>query len=127
MNIKIGFDFKNNNIIKNENKEKNNIEKDLLLQIVKELNINDYDIVKKSDDYTTLTYKEYDVVRLKYSDSAKWISICLCKNDKKNNIDNILFKTQKNKNQLFWKSIITDNISVYYEFIKNRCNEIDIY
>lgn len=83
MNMKIGFDFKNNNIIKNENKEKNITEENLLLQIVKELNIKDYDIVKNSDDYTTLTYKEYDIVRIKYTDSAKWISICLCKNDKK--------------------------------------------
>ena len=127
MNMKIGFDFKNNNIIKNENKEKNITEENLLLQIVKELNIKDYDIVKNSDDYTTLTYKEYDIVRIKYTDSAKWISICLCKNDKKNNIDNILFKTQKNKNQLFWKSYINNDINVYYEFIKNRCNEIDTY
>lgn len=125
--MKIGFDFLNNKIIKDEGKEKNITEENLLLQIVKDLDLKKYDIVNNSDDYTTLTYKEYDIVRLKYTDSAKWISICLCKNDKKNNIDNILFKTQKNKNQLFWKSIITDNISVYYEFIKNRCNEIDTY
>ena len=125
--MKIGFDFLNNKIIKDEGKEKNITEENLLLQIVKDLDLKNYDIVKNSDDYTTLTYKEYYIVRIKYTDSVKWISICLCKNDKKNNIDNILFKTQKNKNQLFWKSYINNDINVYYEFIKNRCNEIDTY
>lgn len=125
MGIQIGFDFNTNKIIKNEEHIINDSEKDILTKIAIDLSLNNYNIFSNTDDYTTLQYKEYDIARIKYTDRTKWIEIFLTKEDKKNNIDNILFETQKNKNKLFWKSIINDEISIYYNFIKNKCNEID--
>lgn len=34
------------------------------------------EIVRKSDDYLTAVYKEYDVVRFKCTERAKWLNIC---------------------------------------------------
>lgn len=63
-------------------------------------------VVSNTDDYTTLQYDEMDLMKLKYSDNAKWITIFVAPKIKKDYIDNELFITQKNKNQLHWKSFI---------------------
>lgn len=125
MEIVLGYDFNKNEIITNKEKNVNQVEKNILEQIANYLSLSDYNIVANSDDYTTLEYKEYDIVRLKYSQRTKWISIFMTNNDKKENIDNVLFDAQKNKKQLLWKSIITDDIDIYLNFIKNKCSEID--
>ena len=65
-------------------------------------------IVSNTSDYTTLQYDEMDLIRLKYSDKTKWITIFIAPSIKKEYIDNPLFNSQKNKNQLHWKSIISD-------------------
>lgn len=119
MEIKIGYDLENNNFVRNEPKPINKVEFKILETIAKDLDLKDYIIVANSDDYTTMQYKQIDLVRIKYTERAKWISICLTPEDKKENINNPLFEAQKNKNQVFWKSNIKDDISVYYHFIKN--------
>ena len=65
-------------------------------------------VVSNTQDYTTLQYNEIDLIRLKYSDKSKWITIFIPPKYKNDYIDNELFITQKNKNQLQWKSIIND-------------------
>ena len=65
-------------------------------------------IVNNTDSYTTLQYNEMDLIRLKYSDNTKWITIFIPPKFKNEYIDNELFITQKNKNQLHWKSILND-------------------
>lgn len=65
-------------------------------------------VVNNTDSYTTLQYNEMDLIRLKYSDNTKWITIFIPPKFKNEYIDNELFITQKNKNQLHWKSILND-------------------
>lgn len=65
-------------------------------------------IVSNTDDYTTLKYNDMDLIRLKYSDNTKWITIFIPPKYKNEYIENELFITQKNKNQLHWKSVITN-------------------
>ena len=59
----------------------------------------DYDlkIVHNSSDYTTLKYKEYDIIRFKYGYSGykgKWVKIFIVPKVKKKYLDNPLFKEQ---------------------------------
>lgn len=128
MSIKIGYDFNNNKLIAEseftKERIKNDDENTILSKIATDLKISNYEIVNNSDDYTTLKYKEYDLIRLKYTDRSKWISLFLTKEDRDSNIDNPLFEVQKNKKQLFWKSFITQDIDIYYPFIKHRYEEI---
>lgn len=123
MSIHIGYDFNKKEIITNF-KTINMKENEILEKIAKDIKIDNYVIINNSTDYTTLKYKDYDLVRLKYTESSKWISLFLTKEDKNNNINNILFDAQKNKNQLFWKSNINSDIDIYYSFIKNKYNEL---
>lgn len=126
MAIKIGFDFFKKEIITNEEKPKNLDESEMLERIIKELNLTDCSIEKRCMSYTTLVYKEYDIVRLRYSYTTKWISILLTKEDKKKYIDSPLFQMQENKRQVHWKSKLEDdNLEPYYELIKNECHFID--
>lgn len=128
MSINIGYDFKNNKPIVESDftreRTKNNDEIELLNKIATDLGIVNYEIVNNSDNYTTLKYKEYDLVRLKYTTRTKWISIFLSKEERNSNIDNPLFDAQKNKNQLFWKSTINQDIDIYYPFIEKYYKEI---
>lgn len=123
MSIHIGYDFNKKEIITNF-KTINMKENEILEKIAKDIKIDNYEIINNSTDYTTLKYKDYDLVRLKYTESSKWISLFLTKEDKNNNINNNLFDAQKNKNQLFWKSNINSDIDIYYSFIKNKYNEL---
>lgn len=123
MSINVGYDFETNGFIAN-NKKENLEETKILTKIASDLNLTNYKIENKSNNYSTLCYLNYDIIRLKYTNKSKWISILLTKDDKKKYINNSLFEQQKNKNQLFWKSIINSDIEVYYDFIKNSCNNI---
>ena len=126
MEIHIGYDFIKNEFIKNKEIPQNEFEYKMLNTIIKELNLNNAVINNNTTDYTTLNYKGIDIVRIKYTDRSKWISIYLTDDDKKEYYDSSLFEIQKNKNQFQWKSKINnDNIEQYYKFIKNRCNFID--
>ena len=87
---------------------------------------NHFGIVQNSSDYTTLQYNNFDLIRLKYSDKVRWIKIFLTKEDKVVYLNNELFSSQKNKNELYWKSIINDDkdINKYINIIKHRIDEI---
>lgn len=128
MSIVIGYDFKKNEIIKKQELVGNKDEYEIFEYIIKKMenfNNSDFNIISNTNDYLTLEYKNYDICRIKYTDKSKWISIFISKKDRENNINNPLFNIQKNKNQLFWKSIIeNENIDVYLPFINNICIQI---
>ena len=107
-------------------------------QFEKELNINDSErfiadhfiavinsrdpsanlsVERRSDNYLSLCSGQYDFLRFKYSDRARWLSIDaipagIDENDP-------LFSAQKNKRQRHWKAIITDlsALSAFDEYV----------
>lgn len=132
--MKIGFDFTKGEIITDNNYSKpfDENECEILEQIIKMLSNNfestNFKIVKNCKDYTTLQYKMIDIVRIKYTDRAKWITISMADNDcARENINNPLFNNEKNKNKAHWKSSLKDsnNISVYLPFLIKSCKQID--
>lgn len=126
MSIEFGYDFNNDRIITKKEIPINNIEVSMLEKIINDLNLKDAVVNTNTTDYTTLNYKLRDIVRLKYTDKSKWISVYLTDSDKKEYIDSPLFEAQKNKNKFQWKSKLeNDDLKKYYIFIKNRCNFID--
>ena len=75
-------------------------------------------IVSNTENYTTLKYKEHDLIRLKYSDKSKWITIFIPPKYKEHYINDPLFEKQKNKNQLHWKSSLDteQDLTKYVDF-----------
>lgn len=122
--MKYGFDFNKNEMILDEPKKHNKTEEKVIESIMNSIGISDYTIEKKSDDYTSLLYKERDLFRIKYTDKAQWISILMFPNMRKEFADNELFSAQKNKNQVFWKSNIK-NIFDYKEILLEAIKQID--
>lgn len=128
MEINIGYDFNDNKFIAGKEKIIHNKEKQILEIIIDSLKEkfgkDNFKIEAKSDDYLTLLYKNGDIVRIKYSDRSKWISIFIPPKYRKEFENDMLFETQKNKNQLFWKSTITENnIGKYLKYITIACLE----
>lgn len=126
--MNIGYDFINNEVIKN-NKAINLEEEKILDLFLNELsntyNKNDFKIIANSDDYLTLQYKEIDIARVKYTERAKWVSILMTNECSKENLDNPLFEKQKNKNQAQWKSDFNGNIEPYLSFLIKACEWLD--
>lgn len=81
-------------------------------------------IVSNTSHYTTLRYGIMDLLRLKYSEKTKWLTILITPKVKKEYIDNDLFTNQKNKNQLHWKSFI-DDPSELSNFVEICLKDID--
>lgn len=71
-------------------------------------NSNEFRIKKSAETYTTLTYKDRDLLRLRIDDKEKSIRIFMPPELKSKYIDNKLFTNQTNKNQLFWFSYINN-------------------
>lgn len=70
-----------------------------------------FGIEERSSSYLSLICGITDVLRVKYTNNSKWISIRLAKEDKKE--DDIRFIAQKNKGQLHWKAFIDDEQDLY--------------
>lgn len=126
MEIKIGFDFINKKIIKNEPKEIVSDERNFLERIIPHLECNskDLQITSNSDDYTTLQYKQIDIVRVKYTDKTKWIKIRMSNQDMKAEIDNPLFILQNKKTESMWKCNIND-IDKLYSYLNHFIKQFD--
>lgn len=104
-----------------ENKsEKENInlinEKNILEKWVLFLNdrylTNEFTISENTADYTTLSFKDYDFLRLHYGEKSKWVKVLIASAYKKQFVDDIRFN-QENKNQVYWK-IPIDNDDINY-------------
>lgn len=126
MEIKIGYDYTNNKIITNDPKVINEAEKDILTRMLSYIQCNpdDLSIVANSSDYTTLQYKSIDIIRIKYTNNAKWIKIRMSINDMRNEKDNPLFALQNKKNESMWKCSIND-IGKLYPFINRNIEQFD--
>ena len=101
----------------NEPKEMNLDEINLINLILEDLNYpsNEFKIVKNSNEYTTLKYKEYDLFRIKVADYS-WISIFIPPTIKSKYNDSPLFYDEPKKTHLHWKSYIK-NIYDYKEVL----------
>ena len=123
MSIEIGYDFTEKKVISNlETKTSfgNNDEYDILNKIINKLNLdkNDFIIISNTSDYLTLQYKNFDIVRVKYTDRTKWLSILILGDNKNNNLNNPIFDLQKNKSQLHWKSKLENkDVDIYIQIL----------
>lgn len=72
--------------------------------------------VKPCDDYSTIQYKGFDFIRIKYTDKSKWIRIPMTTEMRKKYNDNPLFDAEKNKNKVMWKSEI-NNLHDYKDIL----------
>ena len=78
---------------------------------------------KPCEDYTTLQYKDGDLIRIKYTDKSKWIRVPMTTDMRKKYKDDPLFDAEKNKNKVMWKSNIEnlhDYKNILLEVIKIR-------
>lgn len=87
---------------------------------------NEFKIVQKATDYTTLVLRDYDFLRLKYSPRAKWIKLPMFNDMIKKYIDDDRFATQKKKTEMYWKTIIEDekDISNYFDILDDAFDNI---
>ena len=83
-----------------------------------------FEITKPALSYTTLKYKNNDIVRLEFNDNYQVIRVRISSYDRDNEIDNPLFDKQTNKGQVFWESYY-DELNDYLPFIQNTIDEID--
>lgn len=60
------------------------------------------DIVNKSSNYSTITYKHCDILRIKWTDQEKWIRFFMSPSMKEKYLDRDVFEDQHNKNESFW-------------------------
>lgn len=87
---------------------------------------NEFKIVQKATDYTTLVLRDYDFLRLKYSPRAKWIKLPMFNDMIKKYIDDDRFAVQKKKTEMYWKTIIEDekDISNYFDILDDAFDNI---
>ena len=124
--IKIGYDFENKEILTEDKNIVNEEESLLLSDMYKYLfcDNNDLKICANSKDYTTLQYKNVDIVRIKCTKQAQWIKILISNYDLRNNKENPIFELQANKNESMWKCSLND-IPFLYEYINRAIEMID--
>jgi len=67
-----------------------------------------FNYTKPCEDYSTIQYKGFDLIRIKYTNNSKWIRIPMTTEMRKKYNDDPLFDAEKNKNKVMWKSIIKD-------------------
>lgn len=88
------------------------------------VDISDLRLEKRSDDYTSLIYGEYnDFLRFRLSTRTKWLSLRLPFDVQVNNMDNPLFDAQKNKKQFHWKAKLNslEDVASFKDFIIASC------
>lgn len=85
---------------------------------------NDYRIKKTAVTYTTLVYKDYDLLRIRVDNNEKSIRIFVPPKNRDKWIDSPLFKNQSNKKQLFWFSWI-NNLYDYTEVLLDAISFIN--
>ena len=84
-------------------------------------NIPQLHIEYNTENYTTLCYNDYDIVRV----TNNSLYIFLSKKDREYYKEDDIFKKQINKKQLFWITPYDENkLNIYIELINNRLKEI---
>lgn len=86
-------------------------------------------VVRKSDAYATIVMQgkewDHDLIRFKFTNLTKWISLSISNEDREVYIDDPLFDAQKKKTQLHWKSKLSGikELPKYKEIIINSYNQ----
>ena len=117
--ITIGYDFDKNKTIEDSGHELNEVEAAILEYISNNLECNDplaFKISANSSNYTTLSYLDVDIVRVKQTPKTSWIKIMISNDDNKTQRNNPIFANQNNKGESFWKCDV-DDLDVLYPFI----------
>ena len=87
-------------------------------------------VTRKSDNYATIEVQKsdyfFDLIRFKYTERTKWISILLCNNDREKYSGDPLFEAQKKKTQFHWKSKMNslNDLYKYKELLVNAYNAL---
>lgn len=67
-------------------------------------------VKQNTTSYATISYRgnsfDWDLIRFKYTNRAKWVSVSISSKERKEYEDNPLFAAQKNKRQAMWKARI---------------------
>ena len=87
----------------------------------KELSINEDEVTlanralnrflkQNTTSYATISYRgnsfDWDLIRFKYTNRAKWVSVSMSSNERKEYEHSPIFAAQKNKRQAMWKAQI---------------------
>lgn len=124
--MNIGFDFNKGEIIGTPDKEVNNVEATILEQIIPNIEVKypqALRIVANSSAYTTLQYKQIDIIRIKYTDLAQWIKIRCSNRMLKEELNNPLFNEQEKKNESMWKCRV-DDLEQLYPYINEGIKDL---
>lgn len=127
MEIRIGYDKEKDSAYCGvPNHQFNETEKMDLEYLIKQLGVNNLEIKKKSNDYTTLTYKNQDIARYKHTDNVRWIEIAMCYIDTDRDMwfNSELFEAQKKMNVAMWKSNVKF-MNSYIQLLKQIIKKID--
>lgn len=109
----------------NLNDEEKLLVDNLFALLKDDIDISKLKLTRKSDNYATIevqgTEYDYDLIRFKYTERARWISIFLNDADREKYIDDPLFAAQKKKTQIHWKSKIDslDDLHKYKDMLIN--------
>ncbi|MBP5298664.1 MAG: hypothetical protein J6Z09_05910 [Lachnospiraceae bacterium] len=111
MGITIGIDQNGKPFVNSQfekeleiNKDESRIAEHFILYIINMDPAADIILEQRSSNYISMCTKDYDFLRFKYTDRAKWISIDVTDLDV--SADDPRFTAQANKNQRFWKANI---------------------
>lgn len=124
--MNIGFDFNKGEIIGTPDKEINNVEATILKQIIPNIVVKypqALKIVANSSAYTTLQYKQIDIIRIKYTDLSQWIKIRCSNRMLKEELNNPLFNEQEKKNESMWKCRV-DDLEQLYSYINEGIKDL---
>lgn len=84
----------------------------------------DFHLEQRSSSYVSAIFRGSDVLRMKFTDRAKWISLDMWGQEAEHN-DNFLFAAQKNKSQRHWKAKIDslEDLIHFDELFLKICRE----
>lgn len=130
--MKIVLGYENGNLILGDNKDKyhdnpnGELEEEILLHYAKNFDKEMY-VEHNSKNYSTLRYKNYDVIRFHYSNISKWLELFIIPKEKNKYINNPLFQETKNFNVLYWHSKINNpsDLQNYIDIVNEDLNFID--
>lgn len=79
----------------------------------------DWEIRHRSQEYTTLSYRNSDMIRVKWTESARWIKVQVVAANAEKFMNDPIFEHQKKKTELMWKvpCITKDDIDKVYPYI----------
>lgn len=89
----------------------------------------DFEIRHRSEAYTTLAYRDSDLIRVKWTEGAKWIMLQIRGDMAQKYAEDPLFNGQNDKKALMWKAQsagrdITDQL---YPYILESFDDIEIW